>query len=147
MQYSIVKQFTVNVEDRPGMLAYVCKILADANVSIRNISTSDFRKQGIVRVIPDEDSRCEAALRNAGLIPIPVDVIAVQVKDAPGALARITTSLALCNVNIEYIYGTAKSPHTWRWNPLGIVNGSNYSTMILKVSDLVKTGDVLKNIK
>ncbi|MGI0075853.1 MAG: ACT domain-containing protein [Nitrosopumilaceae archaeon] len=146
MHYETKKQITVTVEDRPGMLAYICKILADAKVNIRDVSTSDFRKQGMIRVIPDNPSVCEKAFRDAGLIPLTVEVIAVVVTDNPGSLATITSALALCNIQIEYIYGTANP-----FNPLNLVSFFNWFTdrirLILKVSDIPETIRILKNIK
>lgn len=146
MRCQIKKQITVNVEDRPGALAHVAKVLSDARVNIRDISSSDFRKQGMIRIIPDHPSECEKALRNARLIPISVDVVAVELKDNPGSLTSITTALALCNVNIEYLYGTTNPFEPW--NIFSFFNRyTDRIRLVLKVSDVSRTIQVLTNIK
>lgn len=146
MHCSIKKQLTVNVEDRPGMLAYVSKILADARVNIRDVSSSDFRKQGIIRIIPDDPPKCEAALRKEGLIPISVNVVSVLLPDNPGSLAKITAALATCDINIEYIYGTASPFEVW--NAFSYFNWfTDRMRVVLKVSDTEKALQVISNLK
>lgn len=146
MDCKIKKQLTVNVEDRPGMLAYVSRILSDARVNIRDVSSSDFRKQGIIRVIPDDPAKCETVFRKAGLIPIPVNVVSVLLRDNPGSLATITGALATCDVNIEYIYGTANPFEPW--NILSFFNWfTDRMRVVLKVSDVDKAIQIISNLK
>ena len=43
-----VKQLTVALENRPGTLAHMAKVLADAKVNIQNITTSEIKISCII---------------------------------------------------------------------------------------------------
>lgn len=62
-----VKQLTVALENRPGKLAQVTKVLADAGVNILALLGSAAGEQGSVQVVVDKLPQARKALSGAGL--------------------------------------------------------------------------------
>jgi hypothetical protein len=62
-----VKQLTVAAENRPGTLAHVAKVLADAKVNVLALMGSTAVAQGSVQVVVDNVNKAKKALGGAGL--------------------------------------------------------------------------------
>ena len=62
-----VKQLTVALENRPGTLAHMAKVLADAKVNIVALLNSTAGAQGSAQVVVDSVNRAKKALGAAGL--------------------------------------------------------------------------------
>lgn len=100
-----VPQISVFVENRPGRLAYLLQILAEAEVNIRALSVADSADFGIVRLIVDDPKGAIDAIHAAGMTGRITSVLRVEVPDVPGALERdVVEALAEAGVNIEYMY-------------------------------------------
>jgi hypothetical protein len=63
-----VKQLTVSLENQPGRLAAVAKVLADSKVSILGILGSTAGTQGSVQVVVDNMTEGKKALSAARLV-------------------------------------------------------------------------------
>jgi hypothetical protein len=99
-----VKQISVFLENARGRLAEVTRTLAKEHVNIRALSLADTADFGVLRLIVDGPDRCLAALKSAGFVAQVTDVVAVEVEDAPGGLARVLEVLDRDGVNVEYMY-------------------------------------------
>ena len=62
-----VKQLTVSCENRPGTLAHVAKVLADAKVNVLALLCSTAGAQGSAQVVVDNVNNAKKALGAAGL--------------------------------------------------------------------------------
>ncbi len=62
-----VKQLSVFIENRPGRLSAVTKILGDNDVNIRAMSLADTKDFGILRLIVDDFEKSSFSLENRGL--------------------------------------------------------------------------------
>lgn len=100
----ITKQLSIFIENRPGRLAEVTKIIADNNVNIRALSIADTTHFGILRLIVDNANDVEAMLKEKGMTVSVTSVIAVKLNDKPGALADVLGVLHKENIAIEYMY-------------------------------------------
>jgi hypothetical protein len=58
----------------------------------------------VLRIIVNNPERCLAVLKAKGFVAQVTEVIAVEVEDKPGGLARILEVLDQDNVNVEYMY-------------------------------------------
>ena len=102
-----VKQLTVALENRPGRLAQVAKVLADAGVNILALLGSTAGMQGSVQVVVDKINPAKKALGAAGLIFAEGTLEEFELSNKPGALAQLAGKLAKKGINIECAYATA----------------------------------------
>jgi hypothetical protein len=101
-----IKQISVFLENNTGRLAEVTKCLADAGINLRAISIADTADFGILRIIVDKQGEALNALTAAGFTTRENDVLAVEISDVPGSLAKLMKLFCDANVNIEYLYAS-----------------------------------------
>ncbi|MBD3265555.1 ACT domain-containing protein [bacterium] len=99
------RQISVFVENRTGRIAEVTKVLGDAGVNIRAVSLADTHDFGIVRLIVNDVEKALQILRQEKFTVMDTEVIAAEIPDEPGALAKILELLGQESVNVEYLYG------------------------------------------
>jgi hypothetical protein len=99
-----VEQISVFLENTSGRLAEVAGVLADAGVNIRALSLADTAEFGILRLIVDQNDRAKQALKEGGFTVARTEVVALEVPDRPGGLARILRGLDDAGINVEYMY-------------------------------------------
>ena len=87
-----VKQISVFLENRPGCLHEMTKVLADAKIDLRGLSLAETSDFGIVRLIVDDVTGTASTLRDAGFVASMTDVLAVEVPNVPGGLNRVSTA-------------------------------------------------------
>jgi hypothetical protein len=105
----IEKQLSIFLENKPGVLAEVCKTLGAHDINIRGLSVSDTVDHAVVRLVVDDPQKAIHILGEHGALVVETDVLAVKMANEPGELARLAAGLARANVNIEYAYGTSNS--------------------------------------
>jgi len=101
-----VKQLTVSLENQPGKLAAVAKVLADSKVSILGILGSTAGTQGSVQVVVDNMTEGKKALSAAHVSYEVGTLEEVGLPNKSGALAEFTAGLAKRGINIDAVYGT-----------------------------------------
>jgi len=101
-----VKQLTVALENRPGRLAHVAKVLADAKVNVLALLGSTAGAQGSVQVVVDNVNKAKKALGGAGLSYSEGTLEQVELANKPGALAQLAGRLAKKSINIDCAYAT-----------------------------------------
>jgi hypothetical protein len=101
------KQFTIEVENRPGTVAEVARILGDAKVNILALLGMAHGAQGSVYVVVDNARKAKSALDQARCRYSETTVDRVVLPNKPGALARHLELLARKGVNLGSVYATA----------------------------------------
>lgn len=121
-----VKQISVFLENRPGTLNEMTKVLADNKIDMRALSVSETKDFGIARVIVDDVMRAVNVLKKEGYVASLTTVLAYAVPDEPGGLNTLLSVFAEENINLEYMYA--------------ILGGksSEHAYMIFNVADTVK---------
>jgi hypothetical protein len=99
-----VDQISVFLENKPGALAEVTRILGESGVNIRALSLADTKDFGILRLIVNDNEKAKEVLGRKGLTVRKTEVVAVEVPDRPGGLAEILRILAEAEINVEYLY-------------------------------------------
>ncbi len=99
-----VEQISVFLENKPGALAEVTRILGESGVNIRALSLADTKDFGILRLIVNDNEKAKEVLAPRGFTVRKTEVVAVEVPDRPGGLAEIMKVLAEANINVEYLY-------------------------------------------
>lgn len=99
-----VDQIAIFLENKSGRLAAITKVLSDNDINIRALSVADTADFGILRLIVDDTDKATRALKDEGFTVGKAVVIAVEVADRPGGLARVLAVLHEANINVEYMY-------------------------------------------
>ena len=107
MAISTAKQLSLFLENKPGVLAKLCRALAGAKISLRAISVSDSVDHAVVRVVVDKPAKARRIFEEHNLLVIETQVLAVSLPDRPGELAKVAGRLAKARLNISYVYGSA----------------------------------------
>lgn len=99
-----VEQISIFLENKPGGLAGVTKVLKDSGINIRALSLADTSDFGILRLIVDDVNKAKKVLNDNGFAVGRTHVIAVEVPDKPGGLHSILELLTREGINVEYMY-------------------------------------------
>ncbi len=100
-----VKQLSLFLENKPGALNRPVDLLAKANFNILTLSIADTQQFGILRFILEDWQKAKALLEQEGFVVKVTDMVAIEVADEPGGLARILAALEKPRVNVEFMYG------------------------------------------
>ena len=104
-----VKQISVFLENKPGKLAHICRIIADAGIDLKALNIAETSDYGVLRIITDRPDRTIEVLSAENLVCRCTDVVAVKVPDVPGGLADILDVIARKEISIEYMYSMLTS--------------------------------------
>ena len=118
-----VKQLSVFVENRPGRLSAITKLLGDANINIRAMSIADTKDFGILRLIVDDAEKALKILKDEGCSVTITNVLVLRITDRPGSLAQAMNALYKDNISVEYMYAAF------------INTESNTACLVLRVDD------------
>jgi len=99
-----VEQISIFLENKPGGLEDVTRILKEANINIRTLNLADTSDFGILRLIVNDVEKTTKVLKENGLTVSRTTVVAVEVPDRPGGLHSILEVLSKNSINIEYLY-------------------------------------------
>ncbi|MCL5807423.1 MAG: ACT domain-containing protein [Deltaproteobacteria bacterium] len=99
-----VEQISIFLENKPGGLEEVTRILKDAQINIRTLSLADTTDFGILRLIVNNVDTASRVLKERGFRFSRTTVVAVEVPDRPGGLHSILEVLSKNGINVEYLY-------------------------------------------
>lgn len=99
-----VKQISIFMENRPGRISAVTRLLGDNGIDIRAMSLADTTDFGILRVVVNDADKCMSVLSNAGFSARATKVVAAALEDKPGGLASVMETLYENNIGVEYMY-------------------------------------------
>ncbi len=100
----LVEQIAVFLENKSGRLAEITAVLAENDVNIRALSVADTADFGILRLIVDNVEKAKSVLKDNGFTVGKTTVIAVEVEDKTGGLAKVLKCINNANINVEYMY-------------------------------------------
>ena len=126
-----IKQISIFLENKPGRLLSITRILEENGIDIRALSVSDTKDFGILRLIVSAPDKACAVLRDAGCTVTLTEVIGIGVTDKPGGLAEAVEVLNDNNINVEYMYAF-------------ISRTDDIAYVILRVEDNAKASEILK---
>ncbi len=100
-----VKQLSLFLENELGALSWPVKLLAKAKLNILTLSIADTQQFGILRFVVRDWKKAKRVLEKDGFVVKVSDMVAIEVIDEPGGLAKILATLEKARVNLEYMYG------------------------------------------
>lgn len=99
-----ITQLSVFLENKPGRLQHILKVLADRAINIQTLTIAEVSDFGILRMIVNKPDEAYAALKAEHVTCSRTDVLAVALEDTPGALHRLVDAFSKRSLNIEYMY-------------------------------------------
>ncbi len=103
-------QLNLKLENRTGTLARLCRDLAHGGVNLLALSAPEADKgAGVIGLLVVNREQASHALTKAGYSFTTEDVLFVEIKNRPGALAKATEKLHQAGIGIRYAYATAYS--------------------------------------
>ena len=99
-----LKQLSLFLENQPGALSRPVKLLAKAKFNIVTLSIADGNQFGILRLILRDWEKAKKLLEKNGFVVKVTDMVAVEVFDEPGGLAKILDVVEKAGLNVEFMY-------------------------------------------
>ena len=99
-----VRQISVFLENKPGMLCAMTQVLAREKIDMRALSLAETKDFGIVRIIVDDVYKATTVLKDEGYVHSVTPVVGVAIPDVPGGLSQVLQVLGEAGVNVEYMY-------------------------------------------
>ncbi len=124
------KEFSIQIEDRPGTLGKFCRALADKGVSILAFQSYSSEGKSVVRMVVDNPNAAKNVLKTESQSYTEAEVAQAKLPIRPGELARAASRLGEANINIMYAY-------------TGIESGTNSPLLIFGVADAPLAASVL----
>ena len=97
-------QISVFIENKPGHLQKVLKILGDEKVNIITLTIAEASDFGILRMIVNLPEKAYEVLRSHNITCSTTEILALEIDDVPGALCEAIGTFSKHNLNIEYMY-------------------------------------------
>jgi hypothetical protein len=127
-----IKQISVFLENKKGMLYNLTKTLADHDIDLKALSIADTAKFGILRLIVSDPERTLKVIKDANYTASVTEVLGVELEDRPGGLARVLAVLKDSDIAVEYLYSF-------------VGTRSENAMIILRVDELEKAHQVLES--
>ena len=99
-----IKQLTLFLENKPGALGRPIRLLARAKFNIVTLSIAEANQFGILRLILRDWEKAKKLLEKNGFVVKVTDMVAVEVADKPGGLAKILNAVETARLNVEFMY-------------------------------------------
>ncbi len=129
-----ITQLSVFLENKPGHLANVCKILSNNGINLLNMMIADTKEFGIVRIIVKEWEKAKELLEKSGFTVKTVEVMLAEVDHTPGGLGKVLTFLGEKELGVDYMYAFPQS-----------MDNDSKSVIVIKFHKQEEAMKVMKN--
>lgn len=131
-----LKQLSIFLENAPGRLYEATHALGEAGLNLRSLCISDTSDFGILRILVSDVATARRVIMEKQLPARVDDVIAAEIEDTPGSLARLLYPFKETKVNVEYMYALAGT-------------SSGKAVMVFRFSDNDRAIEILRanNVK
>jgi hypothetical protein len=123
-------QFSIFVVNKPGVLAGITGMLADAGVNLEALSLADSGEGGVLRCVCDDAEAARKVLTKNHDRWTETEVLILEMANRPGGFAAIAKKLGDARVNISYAYATASKQ-------------AGTTIAVFKVADMNKARQIL----
>jgi hypothetical protein len=126
-----LKQIVVSIENAPGRLFEVTNALGNAGINLRALNLVDTGAFGQLRLLVSDVPKARQILMEMAIPAFVNEVVAAEIEDKPGSLAKILQPLAAANVYVVFMYAF-----------IGFSKGA--AVMIFRFSDNDKAVEVMQ---
>jgi len=99
-----LKQIVISIENSPSRLYNVIKGLSDAGVNLRALNLVDTGAFGQLRLLVSDVNKARQILMEMNIPAYVNEVVAAEIDDKPGSLAKILLPLMEANVRAAFMY-------------------------------------------
>ena len=126
-----LKQIVISIENSPGRLFEVTRTLGEAGINLRALNLVDTGAFGQLRLLVSDIAAARRILMEMQIPAFVNEVVAVEIEDKPGSLAKLLEPLGEVNINVVFMYAF-------------IGFSSEKAVMIFRFSDNDKAIEVLQ---
>lgn len=127
-----LKQIVVSIENSPGRLLEVAEALGGAGINLRALNLVDTGAFGQLRLLVSNVARARQILMKMEVSAFVNEVVAVEIEDVPGSLAKLLKPLRDADINVIMMYAF-----------IGFSSGK--AVMIFRFSDNDQAVEILKS--
>jgi hypothetical protein len=98
------KQISVYLENKPGRLANVLKALYREKINVVALTVMDSHEHSVLRLVTDNPAKTREVAKSVGTPLAETEVLLVELRNQPGALAHVCELLGSEHINIDYAY-------------------------------------------
>ena len=99
-------QLSIDLPNNPGSLARMTDMLRAAEVNIEALFCNEGSSKTAVHCVVNDPETAKMVLREVGDVRA-TEVLAIPIKNKPGAIAHIARMCAGHQINIKHIYATS----------------------------------------
>jgi hypothetical protein len=99
-----LKQIVVSIENAPGRLFEVTNALGNAGINLRALNLVDTGAFGQLRLLVSDVPKARQILMEMEIPAFVNEVVAAEIEDKPGSLARILQPLTDAKVYVVFMY-------------------------------------------
>jgi len=125
-------QFVISGQSKPGVLARVASVLAEAGVNIKAFSAPEVTGTGKLRLLVADVEGTRAALKAAKIKFSEETALLLSLENKPGAFKKVTDLLTKSRINIKCGYCTPSRE-------------GKRAIVVLTASNTVKALTILRN--
>ena len=126
-----LKQIVVSIENEPGRLSEVTESLGNAGINLRALNLVDTGAFGQLRLLVSDVATARKILMKMQIPAYVNEVVAAEIEDKPGSLARLLKPLTEAGVTVIFMYAF-------------ITFSEGNAIMVFRFSDNDKAIEVLK---
>ncbi len=125
-----LREISLTLPNRPGTLAGVARVLAEARINLAAVSVDSTSGKGRVRLIVSQPDRAVELLNAAGYTTEVREMIAVRLEDRAGSFLRVLEVLAQAKINLQSA-------------AILVARDGNHPVVALSTSNLARTRQIL----
>jgi hypothetical protein len=125
-----LKQISISIENSPGRLYEITRILGEAGINLRALNLVDSGDFGMLRLLVSDLPKTRRIMMENHMPARIDDVVAVEIEDKPGKLSAVLKPLMDARINVQYMYAF-------------IGMSANNAVMIFRFSDNDRAIDIL----
>jgi hypothetical protein len=99
-----MKQLTVIMDDRVGLLADLSYLLGKAKVNIEAITVEVHGGKAIINLVVKDGPKASSVLKANSYHVLASEMLVVKIKDEPGELSALSKKLQEARINIVNLY-------------------------------------------
>ena len=99
-----LKQIVISIENEPGRLYEVTNALGQAGINLRALNLVDTGAFGQLRLLVSDVAKARRLLMKMQIPAFVNEVIAAEIEDKPGSLAKILQPLTEAGVYVIFMY-------------------------------------------
>ena len=101
-------QLNLKLQNEPGTLARLSRDLANLGINLLALSATDSSSETApIRLLVANPELARVKMAQAGYKFSVEEVLFIEIKNRPGALAKAMEKLAQANIDVKYAYATA----------------------------------------